>query len=394
MNVDIIDTEEGFSQLRARWDAVHVLDPQADYFLSWRWLWEVLRANPGKWQILAAREDRSGSEYLGFLPLRLSTRRSRSRGELETELEAAGRLAWAQYTGFVCHPEWERPAITAIAEAVRQSPWAYFSLTNCSASADRLDLFLKGFDAGDYDVRWAERFDKGGAVDNLVCPFVELPADYETWLQRLGPNARQKVRRFSRRLEASREMRISITPPDEFRDRLEQMLELWLRKWEPVRGAEDARYNVEKYQEIFSRSHACDALFLPAFWQGETMLGALATIVDRDKRWMYFIAAGRDEESTEPAIGLLLHAFSIRWGIENGIRVYDLCHGNEPYKYSLGAIDRRIRNLEIRRRLHVPTGRFDPRCLGQALDRIVKYMQTDRVGDAVLACRQLRRLYR
>jgi GNAT acetyltransferase-like protein len=394
MDVDIIDTEKGFAQLRDRWDAVHVLDQQADYFLSWRWLREVLRANPGRWQILAARENQCGSEYVGFLPLRVSTRRSRSRGELETELEAAGRLSWAQYTGFVCHPDWERPAIAAIAEAVRQCPWGYFSLTNCSASTDRLDLFLEAFDAGDYDVTWAEKFINKGVVDSLLCPYVELPADYEAWLQGLSTNTRQKIRRFSRRLEAAQDLRISITPPAESSDRLEQMFELWLRKWEPVRGAEDARSTTEKYQEVLSQSHACQALFLPALWQGETMLGALATIVDRHKRWMYFIAAGRDEESTDPAIGLLLHAFSIRWGIENGIRVYDLCHGNEAYKYSLGAIDRRIRSLEIRRRSHVPMGRFDPRCLGQALDRIVSYMQTDRVGEAVLACRQLRRLCR
>ena len=394
MDVDIIDTEHRFSQLRERWDAVHVLDQQADYFLSWRWLREVLRANPGRWQILAAREEGSGSEYVGFLPLRLSTHRGRSRGELQTELEAAGRLSWAQYTGFLCHPDWEWPAISAIAEAVRQTPWGYFSLTNCSASDDRLDLFLKAFDAGDYDVTWAEKIINGGTVDCLLCPLVELPADYESWLQSLSANTRQKIRRFSRRLEGSQELRISITPPDEVSDRLQQMLDLWLRKWEPVRGAQNARSTAEKYREILLQSHACNAVFLPALWQGETMLGALATIVDRDKRWMYFIAAGRDEGSTDPAIGLMLHAFNIRWAIENGIRVYDLCHGNEPYKYSLGAIDRRIRNLEIRRRSHVSTGRFDPRCLGQALDRIVNYMQTDRIGDAVLACQQLRGMCR
>ena len=48
---------------------------------------------------------------------------------------------------------------------------------------------------------------------------------------------------------------------------------------------------------------------------------------------------GRDEDASEPFIGLLLHAHAIRWAIENNLRTYDLCHGNEPYKYSLGAID-------------------------------------------------------
>jgi CelD/BcsL family acetyltransferase involved in cellulose biosynthesis len=267
-------------------------------------------------------------------------------------------------------------------------------LTNCSVSNDRLELFLKAFDAGDYEVTWGEKFLLDGAVDNLVCPFVELPADFEIWVQGLSSNTRQKIRRFSRRLEAALDMRIFITPRDEFTDRLDQLLGLWLRKWEPVRGAEEARFVAGKYQEILTQSHACDAIFLPALWRGETMLGALAMIVDRDKRWMYFIAAGRDEASTDPAIGLLLHAFSIRWAIENGIRFYDLCHGNEPYKYSLGAIDRRIRMLKLRRRSHVSMGRLDPRCIGQTLDRIANDIEANRLADALTACRALRSVFR
>ncbi|MDA1232451.1 MAG: GNAT family N-acetyltransferase, partial [Planctomycetota bacterium] len=105
---------------------------------------------------------------------------------------------------------------------------------------------------------------------------------------------------------------------------------------------------------------------------------------------MYFIAAGRDEQTSDPSIGLLLHAFSIRWAIENKINAYDFCHGNESYKYSLGAIDRKIQRLEIRRRSHVQIGRFDSFCLGQALEKIVRYMKTDRVSDAILACQYLR----
>lgn len=394
MHVEIIDTNEAFAQLREQWDRVYAADPQADYFLSARWLAEVLPANPGRWAILTARESEGSSEYAGFLPLMVSTRWSRSRSELQTELKAAGRLSWAQYTGFVCRPELEDAVIGALSAAVRQLPWAYFTLKKCSASAGRLDAFLKGFDAADYEVTWGQSLMNKGTVDNLVCPSVKLPPDYESWLASLSANTRQKIRRFSRRLDESNELRISITPRDEFNARLEQMLELWLRKWEPVRGADRARNVAAKYVEILSQSNACDTMFLPVLWQAETMLGALAIIVDRDKRHMYFIAAGRDEQSSDPAIGLMLHAFSIRWAIENQFAVYDLCHGNEAYKYSLGPAERRLRDLQIRRRSHTPPGRYDVRYVSQALDQVVHLIQVGRVDDAVAACKQLRRLHK
>jgi len=395
MEVEIIDTYEEFCRIQDSWDRIQVLDAEADYFLSWRWLSEVLRANPGRWRILAVRESHSRSDYVCFLPLQLSTRWSQSQSQFETEIEAAGRMSWAQYEGFVCRPDVEEAAITALANALQCSPWGYFSMRNCSASAHRMELFLKGFHADDYEITWGESFLKDDTVDNLICPFVALPDDYETWLQNsVSSNTRQKIRRFWRRLEESDEMKISVTKPEDFTNHLGQMLELWLRKWEPVRGSEDAQFTAGKYMEILSQSHACDAMFLPVLWQGNSMAGALATIVDREKQTMYFIAAGRNEETSDPSIGLLLHAFSIRWAIENRIKVYDFCHGNESYKYSLGAIDRRIQRLEIRRRSHVQTGRFDSFCLGQALDRIVKYMKTDRLDDAILACQHLRKLCR
>jgi len=46
-----------------------------------------------------------------------------------------------------------------------------------------------------------------------------------------------------------------------------------------------------------------------------------------------FIVAGRDESVTGNYIGPLLHAQSVRWGIENGYVSYDLCHGDEPHKF-------------------------------------------------------------
>src|SRR5690606_1719747 len=55
-----------------------------------------------------------------------------------------------------------------------------------------------------------------------------------------------------------------------------------------------------------------------------------------------FYIAGRDETFNAPPPGLILHAHSIRYAIQNGFRTYDFLRGNEPYKYSFGTEERRI----------------------------------------------------
>jgi CelD/BcsL family acetyltransferase involved in cellulose biosynthesis len=138
----------------------------------------------------------------------------------------------------------------------------------------------------------------------------------------------------------------------------------------------------------------CDAVFMPMLWSADILLGGLVHIVDRRKGAVHFIVAGRDEAASEPSIGLVLHAYSIRWAIDNKMRLYDLCHGNEAYKYSLGAIDKRIEHLTIRRRSRVGGGRLDPMNVADGLETLVEFLAAGRVDDAVSACRQLATLSR
>ena len=395
MRVDLIDTLRAFDALEENWNFVQGLDPDAGYFLSWRWLAEVFRANPGQWRVLAVRPESGPGEYVCFLPLRLRVRWSRSRREYTTECDAGGRLSWAQYTGFVCIPAWEQEALVTLAAELRNMPWQYFSLTNWLVSDRRFDLFLSDFEQEDYEVSVEDPTPSEGKIDNLVCPFVRLPDSFESYLSTcVSANTRQKIRRFSRRLEQSTDLRVTVTSPDLFENHLGLILDLWLRKWAPVRGQRSAEKVVRKYQEILAQSMACGAVFMPILWSADRPLGGLVNIVDKQKREMYFIVAGRDQDASEPFIGLMLHAYSIRWAIENNLRIYDFCHGNEPYKYSLGAIDKRLYHLVIRRRSRVEIGRLDPNNMTDALNSMIQFVVDGRIDDAISACRQLSAMLR
>ena len=350
LRVDVIDSPEGFDALESSWEAIHRRDPNAGYFLSWRWLAEVFSAYPNGWIVLGVRPEGPDNSYVCFLPLRVKERWSRSRREVITELEPAGRFLWGQYSGFVCDPDYEQSALPALGDFLRDLPWTKMTLKHLREPEHRTRLFLSRFHAPDYRVKFSSSSINDGTVDGLICPFVPLPADFETYLRScVSRNTRQKIRRYSRRIDASDELRVTIADQNTFERDLDVLLDLWRKRWAPRRGAETADEVTAKYREILTRSFALDAVLLTVLWRNGKPLGALAGIIDRQARCLHFIVAGRDGEAADQFIGSVLHAHSIKWAIESGFATYDFCHGNEAYKYSFGAVDRVVQHVSISR---------------------------------------------
>jgi hypothetical protein len=392
LQVDIIETWERFVGLKQTWEAVHEQDGESGYFLSWAWLAEIFRDNPNRWRVLAVKPNDDGSDYICFFPQRTRVRWSVSQQQFKTELEAGGKLSWAQYTGFVCVPAWEERAIAAVASAVAKMPWAELSIKNIPRDG-RLNLFLAEFATDDYSISDHEDLINSGTVDSLICPYVPLPKDYESYLQtRVSSNTRQKMRRFWRQFEAADDLRITDTTAETFDRDITILLNLWFKTWSSSRGESSAEEAVEKYIEILDQSHSLGAVNIPILWRGDQPLGALGNIVDRHKRHLYFIVAGRDESVVDPNVGLLLHTHNIQWAINNGIETYDFCHGNEPYKYSFGATDRRIASISITRTSKSGMGQFDPAHIGNAMTKAIKMLDSNQLDDAKNAFRQIQTL--
>jgi CelD/BcsL family acetyltransferase involved in cellulose biosynthesis len=351
VRVEVIDTPEGFACLRSSWERVHHRDPNAGYFLSWRWMNQVFSAYPDGWIVVGVRVEGPEMPYVCFLPLRVRQRWSSSRRRVVTEMEPAGRFLWGQYSGFVCDPAHEQWALPALADFLKGLPWTTLTLKHLREPVHRTGLFLDRFDEPGYTVRFSSSSINDGSVDGLVCPFVPLPADFETYLRScVSRNTRQKIRRYSRRVDASDQLRVTIADRDTFGRDLDVLLALWRKKWAPRRGETTADAVTAKYREILRRSSALDAVLLTVLWRNGKPLGALAGIVDREASCLHFIVAGRDEDAADQFIGTVLHAHSIKWAIENGLATYDFCHGNEAYKYSFGAMDRVVQHLRISRR--------------------------------------------
>ncbi len=390
-HVEIIDTFSGFEGLRPEWDRLMQKDPQAHIFLSWDWLAKAFRDNPLRWSVIAVRATEGARDLLCLLPLKYRTHWSNNHNAFHTEIESGGRLLWSEYTGFLCDPEHEETGLTAAATALAALPWSQLSMRYVPQQ-ERAEIFTKAFKADDFRITWKDYMINKGETDNLICPVAYLPEDFESYLTTsISANSRQKYRRFARRLEAG-EFQFTHSGKSNFQGDLDILLGFWMDKWAKSKGTSSARKVAENYRQVLTAAHGMDTLFLPVLWQGDQPVGALGHVLDPHNGQVHFIVAGRDTKSKDPFIGSALHFHAIETAIESGYESYDFCHGNEKYKYSYGVEDKKVAYFSIRRRATELAKNFDSISSGEALNRVVQFLDQGRIDKAKSACKQISQL--
>jgi len=386
MRIDVIDNVKAINELRAEWDAVYDADPEAQFFLSPTWLfkWHAEIENPPT--ILAAKPDDGSSGYVGFFPLWLKTKERKS-GGFFNDINIGGNYM-ADYTGFLCRPEFEVRAIPAFARAIKQLNWTHFRIEYFCASERRTALLLDEFSKSEFEVEKLDRFDEN-KVDLSICPFAQLPGDWDAYLDRLSANTRQKIRRVLRQIEKSDEFRITQANKDTIDGDIDILLRFWKVRWGALKGKRiDGILKTNRM--MLRHCFETGVLFLPILWHGDRPVCALATLVDDRKKSFLFYMAGRDPTYDGPPPGLVLHAHSIRHAIGNGIVTYDFLRGNEPYKYSFGVEERRIATFALTTKDGKNLGgKLDRRSLAFALRRSKEHHRAGRHAEAGPGYRQV-----
>ena len=238
--------------------------------------------------------------------------------------------------------------------------WTRIRLENIRISDQRLRLILAHFPPRTFNIAKAERINTADNVNNCRCPLVNLPDDWDSYLNSLSSNTRQKIRRFLRMVESDPKYRIAHARPDTIERDVDLLLELWSSRWGSRKG-DRLNAMVRSSRSILLSCFESGSVLLPVLWHDDTPLGALAIFVDRQKASFLFFIGGRDDSVHSPPPGLVLHAYSIRHAIAHGFRTYDFLRGNEAYKYSFGAREHRIHCLAV--------GTKTGRNLGEKLDR-------------------------
>lgn len=387
MQLECISTIERFEAVREAWDRVYMADADARYFLSWDWLHRYFKRKT-RWLVLALREDGADAPFVAFFPLRLQTPRGED-GRFFDEIIMAGNYA-ADYTGFVALPAYEKAAIRAFAGWLAKERWMRIKLDYFCGSPERRNALVRALSGAGLRVRtYVPRNEQ--QIDNTICPAIDLPESWETYLQdHMSAQSRQKLRRFLRKVDDGDEFRITMATKETISRDLGILFDLWNLRWAPVKGEQKAREVTRSSRQMLMDCFEAGSLDVPVLWHGERPLGVLANIVDRQKMEILFYVTGRDEEWKTPSPGLILHGHCIRQAISEGFRRYDFLRGNEPYKYMFGVTEIRISCT------HVVTidGRnrgalLNPRSIRHVYEQALSFYRSGRKPEAEMAFRQV-----
>jgi len=386
MLIDVIDDFASFERLKPDWDEIYQADPDAQIFLSWTWMSQWIPMSSGSWFILAAKPE-PDARYVAIFPLRW--RLKEDKAGFYNEIVMTGNYA-ADYTGFICRPEFDDRAVSAFARHFKRLNWRRLHLDYVRMTESRSRAFLLNFSDKRFETKAGSRINKQDNINNLLCPSVSLPDQWDAYLATCtSTNMRQKLRRFLRQIEADPLFRITHSKGEEVERDLKILLKFWAAKWGSRKG--DRLSSILKSNfTMLRRCAEAGLLFLPMLWRGDQPLGGLASLVDPWKKAIHFYLAGRDESFNDPPPGLVLHAHSIRYAIGQGIKTYDFLRGNEPYKYSFGAKERPIACIVVSTRSDRNLGdKLAPGCLPAVFARAVELHKAGKIAIAERGYRQI-----
>ena len=264
---------------------------------------------------------------------------------LARDADGTLRFAGGEFTDeqdVVAPPGEERSVATAVARWIASEAPPRVRLEFVPEDAPTLEVMASVLRTRGY----------GAARSRLIAsPRLDLPGDFDTFVQRLGKKERHELRRKIRRLENATEATFrwasgsgSGTGTDAERG---ATLDRFFALHRLSRGAKAAFMTPD--MERFFRDIA-DAL-APL---GRLRLGVLRAH-DEDAAVLFAFAyrgtlalynAAYDPALASLSIGIVSHAWAIREAIAEGFDTYDLLRGDEPYKYDLGGKDRWLGRLE------------------------------------------------
>jgi CelD/BcsL family acetyltransferase involved in cellulose biosynthesis len=191
-----------------------------------------------------------------------------------------------------------------------------------------------------------------------VCPVVTLApgADFETYLGSLDKKERHEIRRKIRRAEAAGP--VALEPSLDFAADLDAFVDLHQKRWggeglfPPTEGGSASR---RFFAGLFEDCAPTGILELRFLTVGGRRIAAGVTF--DDGATIYYYNAGVEPEARELSPGVVMVACYVQRAIELGRTRLDFLRGDEPYKYTWGAVDEPIDRLLVQRFATTPEDR-------------------------------------
>lgn len=334
-------THEGVTSgaSRADWELLLDEDPAATVFQGPRFLacWTEVLGQRATARVHTVHED---GRLVGLIP-EAHTREGSPTGPVEVRRFLGGTDV-TDYLGPISRPE-SRADVAA----------AYIEYLAGDRNWDDAVLGGLAVDSG-----WGDAFERAASEHGMivferdvegVCPRVDISGGYDGYLERLKGKQRHEMTRKARKLARDAgDLDVVRVPAEKVGDELEAFLEL-ARASQPEKAGFFAKPELRDWFRALVDEFAADGTLRLHQLHVGGMPGAMTLSLVHDGEW------GVYNSSWDPALaglapGMVLIGELIRLAAEEGLAVFDLLRGDEPYKYQFGTSDRPVERLTLVRR--------------------------------------------
>ena len=334
MHFNVIRTLAEMEALADEWNvllensASHVPFLRYDYLTTW---WNTLGG--GEWQqaelfvVTATREP--GGPLTGIAPLFFTQNR-----EGEPALMLMGSIEISDYLDVIARPEDLAQFLEELFDFLSgpEAPgWHLLDWDNLLESSPTLAILEE----------ISRRRGCGFSIQPLQhCPYIPLPADWETYLNGLDKKQRHEIRRKMRRAEEfEKPVRWYIVQEKGGMDgEIEALFSLMAQ--DPDKDKFLTELMRKQMKAAMQAAFQAGWLQLAFIEVGGDKAAAYLNFDYQDHIWVY--NSGLDPRFRELSLGWVLLGYLIQWAIERGRLAFDFMRGDEDYKYRFGAQDRRV----------------------------------------------------
>lgn len=339
LRVEVHEDASVFPELQREWNGLLQRSGANTIFLTWEWqrTWWNWYGEESRLCILAIWD---GAELVGVAPLHTT-----SSGEGSRALQLLGGIELSDYLDVIIVGDEREAAVYGVLWEFLSGEygcaWDVLDLHNVPASSPTLEILpALGRASGDVEV---------ASVVEEVCPVIDLPSSWDSYLALLSKKQRHEVRR--KVSKASREAAV---------------------RWYYVDDSVSLDEEVEDFVMLHRKSGAHKKAFMD-----ERMRGFFREIagVAFDRGWLrlasliindvkvasmfcfefsntFLVYNSGYDPDLYPSLstGIVLLAHCIRDAIERGLKVFDFLRGEEEYKYRFGGVRTEIHNLRLTKR--------------------------------------------
>lgn len=345
LNIEILTTIPQLAAVLPEWDTLAALDPRDGYCRTGAWYlcWLQYIQRNAQPLIMVARDF---GRIVGIAPFCLMQHNS----YLKALTLGGSQIVCGDYLGLPCLPEYKQKVLHSVLEKVTElgSMWDLFMLPDIKKDGD---LFKQV-------EHWAAAQGiKSRASDRQVCPYIELPASYEQYLQTVTKKKRKDLRRNREILQEHGATFEVYSHGAELEGAIDILIELHLARWRAVGNPGSlGKPGFREWLKALAKSGICAGSFrLFLLRHHGQPLAAMLNFHHGQSAFQFQNGWNPNFPLVNYSPGTVLIGYALQTAIEEGRRFYDFMRGDEEYKFRLTRCFRENVTLMLARNLSART---------------------------------------